>query len=58
MHFKCDNWGVGFQILLQIEVWKSIMFSPPVLTRSAGMLLTPTDFSALTAASTASRRIG
>ena len=49
------------QILLQIEVRMSIMTSPPALTNSAGMLSTPADFpifSALTAASTYSRRIG
>ena len=50
-----------FQILLQIEVRKSIMASPPAWTNSAGMLFTPADFpifSALTAASISSRRIG
>ena len=39
----------------------SIMASPPAWTKSAGMLSTPADFpicSALTAASTSSRRIG
>ena len=39
----------------------SIMASPPAWTNSAGMLTTPADFpifSALTAASTCSRRIG
>ena len=39
----------------------SIMVSPPAWTNSAGMLSTPADFpifSALTAASTSSRRIG
>ena len=49
------------QILLQIEVRMSIMVSPPAWTNSAGMLSTPVDFpifSALNAASTASRRIG
>ena len=51
----------GFLILLQIAVRMSIMVSPPVWTNSAGMLSTPADFhifSALTAASTSSRRIG
>ena len=50
-----------FQILLQIEVRMSIMASPPAWTYSAGMLSTPADFrffSALTARSTSSRRIG
>ena len=50
-----------FQILLRIEVRMSIMASPPAWTNSAGMLSTPADFpifSALTAASTSSRRIG
>ena len=50
-----------FQILLQIEVRMSIMASPPAWTNSASMLSTPTDFpvfSALTAASNSSRRIG
>ena len=50
-----------FQILLQIVVRMSIMSSPPVWTYSAGMLSTPADFpifSALTAVSTSSRRIG
>ena len=50
-----------FQILLQIAVGMSIMASPPAWTNSAGMLSTPADFpifSALTAASTSSRRIG
>ena len=50
-----------FQILLQIAVKMSIMASPPACTNSAGMLSTPADFpvfSALTAASTSSRRIG
>ena len=49
-----------FQILLQIAVRISIMASP-AWTNSAGMLSTPADFpifSALTAASTSSRRIG
>ena len=39
----------------------SMMASPPVWTRYAGMLPAPADFpicSALTAASTSSRRIG
>ena len=50
-----------FQILLQIEVRMSIMASPPAWTYSACMLSAPADvpiFSALTAASTPSRRIG
>ena len=50
-----------FQILLQIAVRTSIMASPPAWTNSAGMLSMPADFpifSALTAASTSSRRIG
>ena len=50
-----------FQILLQIVVRMSIMASPPAWTYSAGMLSTSADFpisSALTAASTSSRRIG
>ena len=50
-----------FQILLQIEFRVSIMASPPAWTNSAGILSTPADFpifSALTAASTSSRRIG
>ena len=50
-----------FQILLQIVVRMSIMASPSAWTNSAGMLSTPADFpifSALTAASTSSRRIG
>ena len=50
-----------FQILLQIVVRMSIMASPPAWTNSSGMLSTPADFpifSALTAASTSSRRIG
>ena len=49
------------QILFQIVVRMSIMASPPAWTNSAGMLSTPADFrifSALTAASTSSRRIG
>ena len=48
------------QILLQIAVRMSIMASPPAWTDSAGMLSMPADFpifSALTAASTSSRRI-
>ena len=50
-----------FKILLQIAVRMSIMASPPALTNSAVMLSTPADFpifSALTAVSTSSRRIG
>ena len=50
-----------FQILLQIAVRVSIMASLPASTNSTGMLFTPADFpifSALTAASTSSRRIG
>ena len=50
-----------FQILLQIAVRMSIMASPPVWTNSAGMLSMLADFpifSALTATSTSSRRIG
>ena len=50
-----------FQILLQIVVRMSIMASPPAWTNSADMLSTPVDFpisSALTAASTSSRRTG
>ena len=50
-----------FQILSQIVVRMSIMASPSAWTNSAGMLSTPADFpnfSALTAASTSSRRIG
>ena len=50
-----------FQILLQIVVRMSVMASPPAWTNSAGMLSTPADFpifSALTSASTSSRRIG
>ena len=50
-----------FQILLQIAVRMSIMTSPPAWTNSAGMVSTPADFSifsAVTAASTSSRRIG
>ena len=49
------------RILLQIAVRMSIMASPPAWTNSAGMLSMPADFpifSALTAASTSSRRIG
>ena len=49
-----------FQILLQIVVTMSIMASPPAWTNSTGMLSTPADFpifSALTTASTSSRRI-
>ena len=49
------------QILLQIAVRMSIMASPPAWTNSAGMLSMPADFpifSAFTAASTSSRRIG
>ena len=49
------------QILLQIAVRMSIMVSPPAWTNSAGMLSMLADFpifSALTAASTSSRRIG
>ena len=49
-----------FQILLQIVVRVSIMASPPTWTHSAGVLSMPADFpifSALTAASTSSRRI-
>ena len=65
--WECDNYGLSpcgrpfFPILLQLEVRISIVASPPVWTNSAGMLSTPADFpifSALTAASTASRRIG
>ena len=47
----------GLQILLQIEV----RMASPALTNSDGMLSTAADFpifSALTAASTSSRRIG
>ena len=50
-----------FQIYLHIEVRMSIMASPPAWTNSAGMLSIVTDFpifSALTATSTSSRRIG
>ena len=50
-----------FQILLQIVVRMPIMASPPAWTNSADRLSTPADFpifSALTAASTSSRRIG
>ena len=49
-----------FQILLQIADRMSVMASFPAWTNSAGMLSTPADFpifSALTAASTSSRRI-
>ena len=49
------------QILLQIAVGMSIMAPPPAWTNSAGMLSMLADFpifSALTAASTSSRRIG
>ena len=67
--WECDNYGLShvvghspvFQILLQIVVRMSIMASPPAWTNSAGMLSTPADFpifSALTAASTSSHRIG
>ena len=47
-----------FQIVLQIVVMMSIMASPPAWTYSAGMLSDFPIFSALTAASTYSRRIG
>ena len=50
-----------FQILLQIAVRMSIMASPPARTTSTGMLSTAAYFpifSALTAASTTSCRIG
>ena len=50
-----------FQILLQIVVRTSIKASPPAWTYSAGMLSNPAHFhifSALTAASTSSHRIG
>ena len=50
-----------FQNLLQVEVRMSIIAAPLAWTNSAGMLSTPADFpifSALTAASTSSRRIG
>ena len=50
-----------FQILLQTEVRMSVMASSPAWTNSACMLSMPADFpifSALTAASTSSRRIG
>ena len=50
-----------FQIVLQIAVRMSVMASPPAWTNSAGMLTMPADFpifSALTAASTSSPRIG
>ena len=53
--------SVVLKILLQLAVRMSIMASPPAWTNSAGMLSTPADFtifSALTAASTSSRRIG
>ena len=49
------------QILLHVVVRMSIMAPPPAWTNSAGVLSTPTDFSifsALTAASTSSHRIG
>ena len=49
-----------FQILVQIVVRMSVMASP-AWTNSAGILSMPADFpilSALTAASTSSRRIG
>ena len=49
------------QILLQIVVRMLNFASPPAWTNSAGMLYTPADFpinSALTSASTTSRRIG
>ena len=49
------------QILLQIAVRMSIMVSPSAWTNFAGMLSMPADFpifSALTADSTTSRRIG
>ena len=49
-----------FQILLQIAIRMSIMASP-AWTNSAGMLSTSADFpifSALTAASSSSHRIG
>ena len=51
----------AFQIVLQIEIRMSIMASRPVLTNSVDILSTPADFtgfSALTAASASSRRIG
>ena len=50
-----------FQILLQIVVRMSVMASPPAWINSTGMSSTPADFpifSALTAASDSSRRIG
>ena len=50
-----------FQILLQIVVRMSVMAFTPAWTNSAGMFSTPADFpvfSALTTASTSSRRIG
>ena len=50
-----------FQILLQIQVRISTMASPPAWTKSARMLSMPADFlifSALTAASISSHRIG
>ena len=50
-----------FQILLHIEVRMSIMAFPPVWTNSSSMLSMPAEFpifSALTASSTSSRRIG
>ena len=56
-----DGHSPVFQILLQIEVRMSIMTSPPAWTNSDGMLSKPADFhifSALTAASTPSRRTG
>ena len=49
------------KILLQIAVRMSIMASPPAWTNCAGMFSMPVDFpifSALTIASTSSRRIG
>ena len=49
------------QIVLQIEVRMFIMAFPPAWTNSADMLSMPADFpifSALTAASTSSCRIG
>ena len=49
------------QILLQIVVRAVITSSPPALTSSAGMLLTPADFpyyNDCTAASTPLRRMG
>ena len=67
--WECVNEGLSpcslhspvFQIFSQIEVRMSIIALPPAWTNSAGMLSMPADipiFSALTAASTASRRIG